>query len=275
MLITDAHVHIYSADEARYPMIAQPLRPPAGCGSVEHLQREMAAAGVARAVAVQVHTAYRWDNRLLVDSARANAGWLAGVCTMNPLDAESPALLRRLVEECGVRGMRSVAVDDACLGHPGVEALWTAAERLGIPLNVNVTVKFADEMERLLRRHPGLPVIIDHCMYPRGKDGLAGEVMPRILRLAAYPNLYAKLTWLASGSDQAYPFADTYGQLRAVVDAFGPARCVWGSSFPTELWQPQASYATHLALFSTALGLTDGERDAILSTTPGRLYFGE
>jgi len=48
MRITDTHAHIYSPDEARYPMIDRPLRPPEGTGTVAHLQAEMAAHGVQR-----------------------------------------------------------------------------------------------------------------------------------------------------------------------------------------------------------------------------------
>ena len=75
------------------------------------------------------------------------------------------------------------------LDHPGVDALWTTAEELGIVINVLIHLNLADELEALLQRHPGLRVVLDHCMYPRGKDGLAGETIRRVLRLARYPNL--------------------------------------------------------------------------------------
>ncbi len=161
------------------------------------------------------------------------------------------------------------------LDHPGVNALWTTAEELGIVINVLIHLNLADELEALLQRHPGLRVVLDHCMYPRGKDGLAGETIQRVLRLARYPNLYAKLTWLVDSSDTEDPFTDTYPLLRAVVDAYGPERCVWGSDFPCELWTPKAKYARHFELFSGALGLSATTLETILSITPGRLWFGE
>jgi L-fuconolactonase len=277
MLICDTHAHIYSLDEIRYPMIENPLRPPPGTGTIEHLQREMGAAGVQRVVAIHTSTAYRWDNRFLADSARANAPWMAGVCTLNPEDAASPALLREYVANNNVRGMRSVPAgpDQSQLEHPGVDALWTTAEELGIVINPLLHLNLADELEALLRRHPSLRVVLDHCMYPRGKDGLAGETIQLVLRLARYPNLYAKLTWLVDSSDMGDPFTDTYPLLRAVVDAYGLERCVWGSDFPCELWTPKASYARHLDLFTGALGLGATELETILTTTPGRLWFGE
>ncbi len=277
MRVTDTHAHIYSADEARYPMIAQPLRPPTGTGTIEHLQREMAANGVQRVVAIHTSTAYRWDNHFLADSAAANAPWMVGCCTLNPLDPASPAYLRQLARETNVRAMRSLPAEGAPrqrLDHPGGEALWRVAEDEGITINVLIHVDLADELEALVRRHPQLPVVVDHCMYPKGRDGLAGETLQRMLALARYPNLHAKLTWLVESSARPYPFEDTHSLLRAVVDAYGPARCIWGSDFPLQLWTPAATYAQHLELFTQRLGLSAADLEAILWTTPGRLYFG-
>ena len=39
MLVIDCHAHIYSPDEKRYPVRKDPLRPPPGKGSVEHLRQ--------------------------------------------------------------------------------------------------------------------------------------------------------------------------------------------------------------------------------------------
>ncbi len=237
----------------------------------------MAANGVERVVAIQTSTAYAWDNRFLAESARDNAPWMVGVCTLNPQDPESPPILRRFVEDFNVRAMRSVPAGDTDkhLDHPGVDALWNVAEELGIVINARIHVGLADELERMLQRHPNLSVVIDHCLYPKGEEGLQGGTIQRVLQLAAHPNLYAKLTWLVDSSAQEYPFQDTYPLLRAVIDAFGPERCVWGSDFPCELWTPKATYAQHFTLFTQALGLSDAKKEAILVTTPGRLWFGD
>jgi len=161
------------------------------------------------------------------------------------------------------------------LDHPGVDALWSTADELGIVINVLIRLPLADELETMLQRHPNLPVVLDHCMFAHGKDGIEGETLQRALDLARYPNLHAKLTWLAAGSDQPHPFADTHALIGAVIEAYGPDRCVWGSDFPCEYYTPQVTYAEHLALFGRALELSAAEQETILSTTPGRLWFGE
>jgi L-fuconolactonase len=282
MIITDTHAHIYSLDEVRYPAAPNPLRPPTSAGTLEHLRHEMAAVGVQRVVAIQTGSFYGWDNRFLVDSACGNPSWMVGVCTLDPDNPASPGILRQLAQDHHVRGLRSVPgggtgiySSGTCMDHPGVQALWRVAEEQGLVVNALLHVDQADALEHLLRRHPALRVVLDHCMYPRGRDGLQGETIQNVLRLAKYPNLYAKLTWLVDSSDQAYPFEDTYPLLHAVVRAYGAERCVWGSDFPCELWTPKASYAQAFTLFTQALGLSAEQLEAILSTTPGQLWFGE
>jgi predicted TIM-barrel fold metal-dependent hydrolase len=68
MLIIDCHAHIYGDDEKKYPAIDKPYRPPNGTGTLEHLRREMKAAGVQYVTAIQTSTFYRWDNRFTADS---------------------------------------------------------------------------------------------------------------------------------------------------------------------------------------------------------------
>jgi predicted TIM-barrel fold metal-dependent hydrolase len=233
-------------------------------------------------LAIQTGSAYAYDNRFVADAARANAPWMVGVCTLNPDNPASPGMLRELVQGYNVRGLRGVrgggqgTYDSGKqLDHPGVEALWSMAEELGIVVNVLIHVDQADALEGLLRRHRGLRVVLDHCMYPRGKEGLQGVTLQRVLRLAEHPNLYAKLTWLVDSSDQEYPFEDTPPLLRAVVKAYGAERCVWGSDFPCALWTPKVTYTQTYTLFTEAVGLSHAEKEAILSTTPGRLWFGD
>ena len=44
-LIIDCHAHVYSDDEAAYPPIENPYRPPAGDGTVAHLRARNAGRG--------------------------------------------------------------------------------------------------------------------------------------------------------------------------------------------------------------------------------------
>ena len=238
-MIIDTHAHIYSPDEAAYPTIEDPLRPPSGTGSHEHLRREMDAAGVDRAVLIQTSTFYRWDNRYLRDTSASARDWAVGVCTLDPDDFHSPDVLYALVERSNVRGMRSIAAADGRYDHPGVRQLWAEATRLGIVINSQIPLELADELASLLDAYPDLRVVLDHCLSLRARP-INEATVSKVIDLARHPNLHAKLTFLPTGSDEEYPFGDMHDWCKRFIEAYGPERCVWGSDFPTELWCPKS-----------------------------------
>ena len=198
MLIIDTHAHIYSPDEAKYPAIEDPLRPPAGKGSLEDLKQESSENGVSAICAIQTSTFYRFDNRYILDSSKANPDWVAGVCTLNPDDPRSPSLLVRNVREYGIRGMRSIAAADKRLDHPGVRALWKTALDEGIVINILTGPHLADQVDRLLGQFPALRVVLDHCFNPKAGPGLEATV-EKVLYLSRHENLHAKLTFVPTG----------------------------------------------------------------------------
>ena len=272
MLIIDTHAHIYSPDEKRYPTIEKPLRPPKGKGSLEDLKQESRANRVNAVCAIQTSTFYRFDNRYILDSSKANPDWVAGVCTLNPDDPKSPSLLARYVREYGIRGMRSIPAKSRELDHPGVRALWKTALDVGIAINVLIGPDLAGHADRLLGQFAGLPVVLDHCLNPKAGPDLDSTI-EKVLYLSRHKNLHAKLTFVPTGSNTGFPCADMHQACLKVADAFGPERCVWGSDYPSGLWTPRVSYAEHLKIFTEVLGLTDAARTNILGETAGRLWF--
>jgi len=273
MLIIDTHAHIYSPDEKRYPPISDPKRPPKGAGSLEHLRRESRAARVRAACLIQTSSFYRFDNRYTCDSAKANPDWTAGVCTLDPDDSSSPDTLRRFVRDYGMKGMRSIPAADGRLDHPGVRALWKAGLGAGIVINVLIGRQKAAELDRMLPEFPDLPVVLDHCLAPQAGPGL-DETIATVIRLARHQNLFAKVTFIPTGSRQGYPCRDMQGAALKVIDAYGPQRCIWGSNFPCELWNPKVTYAEHVRIFTHELRLNDSAMSEVLGGTANRLWFG-
>tara|TARA_B100000809_G_scaffold196737_1_gene196286 strand:+ start:148 stop:1083 length:936 start_codon:yes stop_codon:yes gene_type:complete len=272
LLIIDCHAHIYGEDEKKYPTIESPYRPPAGKGTVPHLQQEMRASGVRLVTAIQTSTFYRWDNRFTADTARNNPDSMVAVVTLNPDDPASPEKLRKYVAQSNVRGMRSIPARSGKLDDPGVDKLWTTAEDLGIVINVLVNRDKRPELEKLLLRHPRLRVVMDHCLSLAAGPTLE-PTLADMLALAAYPNTHAKLTFIPTGSAQPFPCRDMHDACRAIIAAYGPGRCVWGSDFPCELWCPKVSYRQHLQIFTRELGLDRATQKSVLGETARRLWF--
>jgi L-fuconolactonase len=272
MLILDTHAHIYSEDESRYPPASKPLRPPGTTGSVASLERVIKANGVAGVCIVQATTFYGWDNRFICDTAVSTARWSAAVCTLDPDDPHSPGLIQHYAKKYGIRALRSYPAKDGKLDNPSVAALWKACGEAGLVVNVLCNRDNGGALARMLEKFSRQPVVIDHCLNLEAgpeKDAILSEM----LRLARYPNAHAKLTFLATGSAEQYPFRDMHSACAQIIAAYTPDRCVWGSDFPCELWTPKATYAQNLRLFTEALGLETSAKEAILGKTARRLYF--
>lgn len=272
-MIIDSHAHIYSPDEAKYPPKQGPYRPPAGKGTPEGLQGEMQAAGVDRAMLVQTTTFYSWDNSFVRDVGAASGPWARTVVTLNPEDPHSPDVLYALYQRANARAVRTYPVNQGLYDHPGNRRLWSMARELGMTVNSLLSrASYADELGRMLRDFPQVKVVLDHCMALDVKQEFELRVR-RVVELAQFENLYAKLTFLPTGSAEQFPFRDMQAATRQIIEAYGPERCVWGSDYPTELWCPRVTYRQHLELFLHHLGLSAGEQEEILGGTAWRLWF--
>ena len=271
-LIIDCHAHLYSGDDSKYPPRENPNRPPAGIGFLKHLKKEMKAAGVRHVTVVQPSSYYHWDNRFTADSSRANSEFMAGVVTLDPDNSYSPEMLEYYVSNYNVRGMRSVPAKSGKIDDPGVEKLWATAEKLGIVINVLSKHNKHVEIKAMAKRHPKLSIVLDHCLGLKLGDTYQ-VTLKALLDLAKLPNLHAKLTLIPLGTKEPYPCRDMHDTCRTLIDAFTPQRCVWGSHFPTALFQPKVSYAQHLKIFTHELGLDETTKKAILGETAYRLWF--
>lgn len=272
MLIVDTNAHLYSEDELKYPPIRDARRPPLETGYLNTLKMLMAQNHVSAVCAVQTYSFYQWDSRYVCDLSQNHDGRIAGICMVDPVDPASPLLLERYVRQSGIRGLRCYPSSDGRLDHEGVRALWAKSAELGIVLTASVTVEKADELANLMSDFPTLPVVLDHCMITTPVRKLE-PILASILGLARLPNAYAKLSFLPLGSQEPYPYRDMHEACIAIIAAFGPDRCVWGNSFPCELWSRRSTYAQNLRLFTEELGLDDAVKATILGQTANRLWF--
>ncbi|MBI3467123.1 MAG: amidohydrolase family protein [Planctomycetes bacterium] len=284
MKIVDTHAHIYSEDTRTYPLRKDPLLPPKGKGTLEHLKQEMGDNDVYRVVIVHTSTAYHWDNRLVGDVVPIAREFATGVCTLDPDDPKSPMLLEHYRER-GLRGLRLYALGNPLtIESPGHVRLWEKCEQLGMVVCALINPPQLDALSRMLRRFPKVPAVLDHCANLTADDAPHSDNLKAALAMAEHPKLHAKVTFLVTGSKENYPCKDTHILGHKVIEAFGPDRCIWGSDFPCELWlqrkagstePPKATYAQHLRIFTHDLGLDQATKEAVLGKTALKLWFGE
>lgn len=268
----DTHAHVYSNDDVRYPPIPNPTRPPGASGSFSSLKRIAEENGVSRACVVQPSSFYGWDNRFVCDLAVAEPNNIAVICTLNPEDAASPALVALFKKQFGVRGIRCLPTSKGFIDDPGVRALWRSCADNDLTINVTMKRDKAVELTRLLTEFPQVRCVIDHCLF-LGYDSDVNETLTAMLALARYPNTFAKLTCMFFETRGAYPYRILHEPLKRIISAFSPSRCVWGSNFPCGLWTPKMTYQMNLELFTSELSLDTSSQTELFWNTGSRLWF--
>lgn len=240
----------------------------------DDLQPDLAAAGIDATVLVQT------DNTLVdTDSMLATADrhrFVAGVVGWVPLRdvrAAEAALdawpHERLV---GVRHLIHHELDPSWLVRPDVgDGLEMLAAR---GLTFDVVAVFPDHLSlvpTIADDHPDLVLVIDHLAKPpfRGEDWAGWNAD---LRAAAErPNVAAKLSGLDTAAGPGWSDAEVRPAIDAALDAFGPARLMFGSDWP--VCRQVSRYLDVVGQVESAIAeLSVSERGAIMGGTATRLY---
>jgi len=234
-MIVDTHVHVWEIDPPTYPIgptapnwTAMPDEP----GTADELLAEMDEEGVDKAVLVQTSWS-TWDNGYIADSVERFPDRFIGHGLLDPQDPENVALARYWMDDRGLAGFRFHPMyypDEKVLLRPHNDALWEALAEAGAVLQFHLRAAFADQVDEIARRHPEMPLIIDHLGYPEVEKG--AESLRPILELARHGNVYLKLSDVAGRSQQGFPYADVHPAIRSLLQAFGARRTMWGTGYP-------------------------------------------
>ena len=274
MLVIDCHAHITSFDEKRYPPKENPFRPPKWVGSAEHLHHLSHATGVSAVRMIQTVSFYGYDNSYLCDATVEHRDWACGVCTLDPDDPRSAGLLRQFVRKYGVKSLRSIPSPKAkSFDAPSVRSLWKVAVDEGITIDLFLMqYAMVESASKMMSAFPSLTYGFCHCMDLKPGPNLQRD-LKAVLDLSRFKNLYAKVDFIGTGTQQSYPCEDLHDAAMQVIRAYGAERCVWGSCYPNEIWTPKISYTEHLKIFTEALPLKEDERKLILGETARRIWF--
>jgi L-fuconolactonase len=262
-MIIDAHHHLWTAD---YPWLADPaLWAIRRDYTLDDLRTAMASAGVTRTVLVEAGRCDDAETAEFLALAAATpeiAGVVGWASLLDP--GLSGTIARHRAGPGGhlLAGIRDQVQAEAAdhLGRPDVRAGLAAVAAAGL---VNELVVRCDQLPAVAQAVAALPharFVLDHLGKPRvraGADGLR-EWLPLITRVAARPNVVAKISGLVTEADwAAWTPADLRPFVRAAVDVFGPDRLMFGSDWP--VLEVAADYALVMDATVTALGGTHPE----------------
>ena len=269
----DAHVHFWRYHAHEYAWIDDSLALLRRDFQPEEAAREMRAAQIDGCIAVQVRQSLE-ETRWLLELAAAHpfiegvVGWvdLRGA----DLDAQLQTLSanRTLV---GVRHIVQAEADDFLRDaqfRRGVARL----ARYGLTYDILVYARQLPAAIEFAAALPGPRLVLDHLGKPDIRAGAFDSWRRDLDRLAALPNVVAKVSGLVTEADwQRWRVEDLHRYIGAALDSFGPDRLMIGSDWP--VCTVAAGYAAVLDIVRAALASrTAAERQAVLGGTARRLW---
>lgn len=278
MRIVDAHHHLWDLSVRDQDWITGPalarLRRDFLLDDYRHLAD---AQGVSASVVVQTVTVPGETPELLALAAVSDL--IVGVVGWTDLTAPDIAdRIAALTEMPGGRklvGLRHQVQSEPnpdWLTQPDVLRGLAAVAQAGLVYDLIITAGQLDQATRAAAAVPDLRFVLDHL----GKPPIAsGRTEPReadLRRLADLPNAAAKLSGLVTEADwHRWQVADLRPYTQVALDAFGPARLMFGSDWP--VCTLAASYPDVLATArDLSADLSPAEREAVFSGTAISVY---
>lgn len=270
MDIIDAHTHVVSTDLARYP-IAPGVADEQGWHrehpvDTEGLLARAEAAGVRGVALVQAISCHGFDNRYVLDSARAYPGRAIAVGAVRVDDERAPEHVARDVREHGMHGVRVMAatVDDP-IDTDGARRVVRAAADHDIPVVLLAIARQMPSVPSLVRAFPDVTFVLDHCGFVGLTGGPTFPHASELFALAEEPNVVPKVSSITLQSTE-HPAA----LWAALVARFGAARLLWGSDHP-HTHEPDYAGLVDLARRTTTL-LPEADRRLVLGGTARQVW---
>lgn len=235
----DAHQHFWQPARGDYGWLTPELKPLYRDFGPTDLAPLMAATRIDRSIVVQAAPTIA-ETEFLLDLA-AKTPSVAGVVGWAPLDASDAArLVRGLAERPGLVGLRPMLQDlpdDAWMLRPELAPALLAMSQCGLAFDALVKPRHLAALLAFVDRYPELRVVIDHGAKPAipkaGKHWIGFDGWREaIARLAERPQVFCKLSGLATEAMPGFAMSDLAPFAACLFDAFGPERVMWGSDWP-------------------------------------------
>jgi predicted TIM-barrel fold metal-dependent hydrolase len=94
--------------------------------------------------------------------------------------------------------------------------------------------------------------------------------LPKVLALAAYPNVAIKITRACTLAHDPFPYRDIWDPLGRIFDAFGFDRRMWGTDWTRAV--KLLTYKEGVEAFRATDRLSDGDRAKLMGGTLSRIY---
>jgi predicted TIM-barrel fold metal-dependent hydrolase len=279
----DAHVHVWTDDTAHYPLAreyrVEEMKPKRF--TPEELFKHTKPAGVDRINLIQM-SYYGFDNSYMLDMIAGYNDVFCGTAVIDP----NAAMLDRLMGELARKKVRAFRIypglergvkpnqgkGENWLRAAGYDKMFAAAAKNNQAISCLINPDALPDLERMCRKHPSTPVIIDH-LARIGADGMIRDAdVTALCNLAQYKKVMVKIGAFYGLGKKKPPYDDLAPLIRKVVQAFGVQRCMWESDCPFQV--VEHTYTDSIELVRKRLDfLSATDRDWLLRRTAEAFFF--
>ena len=266
----DCHAHIFPPDFALPPGPGHKPEPYQRVTRQDHAAM-LARHGFTHGVLSQP-SGYQFDNRAMLDAMAHGGGRIKGIANV-PYDSDDATL--DALERLGVVGQRFnlVDLDAGELARPEAQRFLDRLRERGWWAEIHAHGPWYAGLMPILSR--GHKLILCHMGRPQIDLGIDEPGFQSVLELGRSGLVVAKFTGISRFSRQPQPHADADPFVAAVLAAFTPARCIWGSDWPHVVLPPGIPYDHGLRWLEHAVP-DPVVRSQILWDSPAALFgFGD
>jgi predicted TIM-barrel fold metal-dependent hydrolase len=289
MGLIDSHVHVWTDDTGHYPLgkgwKKEDMRPRRF--TPEDLFKHTRANGVDRVNLIQMSyyspkdttgkNVDGFDNSYMLDMIALHKGVFCGTAVIDP-EAANPD---RLMTDLAKKGVRAFRIYPKLTKSPvgrwlqpaGYQKMFAQAQRNNQAISCLIDPDALPEIDRMCKKHPGTPVIIDHLARIGVSGKIADADVKALCDLARHRKVMVKVgAFYALGKKKA-PYTDLADLIEKVVKAFGASRCMWESDCPFQV-EAGHNYKDSIDLIRTRLKfLSAGDREWLLRKTAEQFFF--
>ena len=270
----DAHQHFWQVGRFEYPWMKSDNEVLYRDYLPAQLAPVLSRNGVDQTVLVQASNSVA-ESRWLLQLADENSfiGGVVGWVDLASLETSSQ--LEELTAHPKFKGVRHLVEsepEDEWLVHNEVLNGLKTLAAFDVSFDLLVHTRHLKYARRVAEEDPELSLVIDHLAKPPIARGEFDEWARELRPLAAFPNVYCKLSGLVTETNWATWTADDLGPyVDYALELFGVERMMFGSDHPVCLLA--ASYDRVLDTFQGLLkDLSASERDQIFGGTAARFY---
>lgn len=270
----DAHQHFWIYNPAEYEWIDDSMSSLRRNFLPEDLRSELENAGLQGSIAVQARQSVE-ETRWLLELAERSPKILGVVGWVDLCSPECRTQLKAFSTSPKLVGIRHIVQsepDDRFLLRPDFLRGIAMLEEFDLAYDILIYTKHLPAAAEFVDRFPRQRFVLDHLAKPPIKSREIESWAAGLRRLAAFPNVFCKLSGLVTEADwQHWKPEDLIPFLDVAFATFGPSRLMIGSDWPVCL--VASSYSRTLDVVKSYLqDHSSGERDAVLGGNAQRFW---